>query len=220
MTGLKPFLRPHPRSYMERPVDRLPIKQRFLIVCEGERTEPHYFERFPIPKDSVIDVRGMGANTESLIRIAIKLRDKAWEEESTIYNQVWCVFDRDSFSAENFNAAFRLAKKNKVRIAYSNEAFELWYVLHFIYLDTGISREDYNHRLSELLGHNYEKKSRTIYEELFPNQKIAIQRAKTLYAKYQPKNPERDKPSTTVHLLVEKLNGLNWENRKGKNKGR
>jgi hypothetical protein len=212
MTGHNSFLRRRSRSYMDRPVDRLPIRQRFLIVCEGERTEPNYFLKFPIPKNSVVDIRGTGANTASLVRMAIQIRDRASQDENIHYDQVWCVFDRDAFSAQNFNAAFQIAYQNGIQIAYSNEAFELWYVLHFVYLDTGISREDYCGRLTELLRHPYQKNSLSIYDELLPYQNRALHHAALLYDQYQPKNPEKDKPSTTVHLLVEELNKLNWEN--------
>jgi RloB-like protein len=195
---------------MDRPVDHLAEKQRYLIVCEGEKTEPNYFLKFPIQKTSVVDVRGIGANTASLVRKAIELRTQA-NADDVEYDQVWCVFDRDSFSAKNFNEALDIANKNNIEIAYSNEAFELWYVLHFQYLDTGISRKDYKSLLTKLLGHKYSKKSETIYDELLSRQNTAIKNGKKLYSQYKPKNPEKDKPSTTIFVLVEKLNSLiNW----------
>jgi len=51
-----------------------PLRKNFLIVCEGEKTEPYYFSSFRVSKD-VFDVLGIGANTESLVRKAIKLRN-------------------------------------------------------------------------------------------------------------------------------------------------
>jgi hypothetical protein len=33
------------RSYSPRKLDIREVKQRFLIVCEGEKTEPYYFKR-------------------------------------------------------------------------------------------------------------------------------------------------------------------------------
>ena len=90
-----------------------PLRKNFLIVCEGEKTEPNYFKKFRVPKE-VFDVVGVGANTESLVKKAIELKKKA----STSYDDVWCVFDRDSFPAKNFNNAFALAKKNNIKIAY------------------------------------------------------------------------------------------------------
>ncbi len=50
------------------------LRQRFLIVCEGEKTEPNYFRSFRVPK-AVVDVRGVGRNTVSLIRKALELMD-------------------------------------------------------------------------------------------------------------------------------------------------
>jgi hypothetical protein len=41
------------------------------------------------------------------------------------YHEVWCVFDKDSFLPQDFNGAIQLAKSNRIRVAYSNEAFEL-----------------------------------------------------------------------------------------------
>ena len=186
--------------YRERVVDvRDPI-QRFLIVCEGERTEPNYFRRFRVPKEIIeIDVQGFGYNTRSLVNKAMELM----QEDD--YDQVWCVFDRDSFPAEDFNAAISLAKQYGIGVAYSNEAFELWYLLHFHYYDTGIARADYIVKLSELLGRRYEKNSRDMYDVLESRQGVAIRNARQLLALYTPCRPAEDNPSTTVHLLVEEL---------------
>jgi hypothetical protein len=197
-------LREHTPRHGRR-INRFETRQRFLIVCEGEKTEPNYFKQFPLPPDSVVDVRGIGANTLSLVREALELRREAK------YDQVWCVFDHDSFPAQNFNAALELAEVNGIQVAYSNEAFELWYVLHFDYLNAGITRRDYITRLSKLLGRRYRKNSEAMYDEIVTRQKDAIRNAQRLLAQYTPPRPERDNPSTTVHLLVEQLNRLFWD---------
>ena len=199
------FLQERTSSY-KRPVNRLPPRQHFLIVCEGQKTEPNYFKKFPIPPDSVVDVQGIGANTDRLVKEAIRL--KSLQK----YHQVWVVLDRDSFTPEHFNNALHLADANHIKVAYSNEAFELWYCLHFHYLDTGITREDYCTQLSKpnLLGKKYEKNSETIFDELLARQRTAINNATRLLEQYQPANPVSDKPSTTVHLLVQQLNRLVW----------
>lgn len=188
----------------DRRINRFEPRQRFLIVCEGEKTEPNYFRKFPLPPDSVVDVRGVGVNTVSLVRKALELRNKAK------YDQVWCVFDHDSFPAQNFNTALQLADANGIRVAYSIEAFELWYVLHFDYLNTGITRQDYITRLNHLLGHRYRKNSEKMYDEIITRQKTAVQNANRLLGEYDPSRPELDNPSTTVQKLVEQLNRLFW----------
>ncbi|MGD0750951.1 MAG: RloB family protein [Anaerolineales bacterium] len=166
------FLKEGRLSYKRR-INQFEPRQQFLIVCEGAKTEPNYFKKFPIPPDSVVDVEGPGANTDGLVKEAILLMKKKK------YDQVWVVFDRDSFTPQHFNNAIQLAKNNGIRVAYSNEAFELWYFLHFHYLEAGITRDDYCHRLgqADCLGHKYDKKSEDIYDELSGKQSIAIRNA-------------------------------------------
>lgn len=189
-----------PRSdSLRRPVNTREVRQTFLIVCEGEKTEPNYFRSFRVPK-TVITVHGFGFNTVSLVEQAMELR------RNNEYDQVWCVFDRDAFPAQNFNLALQRAAQQGIRVAYSNEAFELWYLLHFHYYDTAMSRADYGDRLSTLLGNQYRKNRDDMYDRLLSRQVAAMQNAKRLFAQYHPVNPERDNPSTTVHLLVEELN--------------
>jgi len=183
---------------MQRPVDELPARQRFLIVCEGEKTEPLYFERFRVPR-LIVKVEGLGVNTLSLVQKAIDL------SEQGDYDQTWCVFDKDDFPDRNFNQAIALAEKNQIAVAYSNQAFELWYVLHFDYMHNAIPRADYMRILDERLGHKYEKNSPTIYDEIRGRQATAIRNARNLLAEYDPSRPAKDDPSTTVHLLVEEL---------------
>ena len=189
------------------------VKSRrwFLIVCEGEKTEPNYFKSFPVETKVIkLDIKGEGKNTKSLVEKAIEWKNKDEYDEN---DRFWCVFDRDknpknSNDAQNFNAAITLARNNGIDVAYSNDAFELWYLLHFHFYNTGTSRKDYPDKLTELLGHKYQKNSETIYEELKSKQQDAIKHAKRLLIEYDRSNPESDNPSTTVHLLVEEINSF------------
>ncbi len=61
-------------------------------------------------------------------------------------------------------------------------------------------------KLNTLLGCKYEKNSDSIYDDLRDKQDTAIKNAENLIKQYQPHNPARDNPSTTVHLLVKELN--------------
>jgi len=187
------------RGYSPRKSNIRKPKQRFLIVCEGEKTEPNYFRCFRVPKE-VLDVKGVGENPSKLVNTA-----KEYSKLGS-YDQVWCVFDRDDWPKQDFNNAIRNAEDQGFKVAYSNEAFELWYVLHFEFLCTGIPREDYIKKLDTLLGRKYQKNSESIYEELFDKQVDAIKNSKRLIKHYQPVKPVDDNPSTTVHELVEALN--------------
>lgn len=192
---------PWQRKPHRRDVGTRELRKNFLIVCEGEKTEPKYFQGFRVNKNVVeISIKGFGYNTRSLVNAAIALK------EGKEYDQVWCVFDRDSFPAQEFNVAFEIAANNDIKIAYSNEAFELWYLLHFEYYDLTIQRKEYRKLLTQKLGYKYEKNSDSIYDSLLDKQADAIRNAKRLLKSYTPCNPERDNPSTTIHVLVEELN--------------
>ena len=170
-----------------------------MIVCEGEETEPNYFKSFHVNAD--VEVVGLGNNTLKLVQDTCRLMQKQ------DYAQTWCVFDRDSFPAGQFNEALDLAQRNGIEVAYSNEAFELWYLLHFYYHDTGISRALYGDKLTERLGKSYRKNDPAMYRLLEDLQPAAIRNAQTLLDSYgDAHNPEQNNPCTTVHLLVQELN--------------
>ncbi len=183
----------------ERRVDTRALHPRFLIVCEGKKTEPNYFRSFRV--NAKVEVVGLGDNTLSLVRQTCELM------RQDDYAQVWCVFDRNSFPAEQFNAALDLARQNHIRVAYSNEAFELWYLLHFDYCNTAVSRSQYCDMLAHRLGFLYRKNDLDMYDRLVERQPTAIENARRLLDFYgEAHNPECDNPCTTVHQLVQELN--------------
>jgi hypothetical protein len=197
-----------PRNSYRQVYFREPV-QTFLIVCEGLKTEKLYFEAFRVPKDvRSIDVIGIGRSTVSLVEKAIKIRDDAQEQ----YDQVWCVFDVEDHLAADVHAAMSLARRNKIRVAITNQAFELWYLLHFIYYHVATDRKQYIEKLSEFLLTPYEKNI-CIYAQLIDHQQVAIKRAHQLLNEYHPYDPARNDPSTGVHLLVEALNRFSPEAR-------
>jgi len=183
-----------------RSVDSRIKRKYILIVCEGEKTEPNYFKSLKenLPK-GVLEVcefriMGTGYNTRSLVRKAMNLRTE-WEEETRrTVDKLWIVFDRDSFTPASFNMAVNtcIANGPAVDCAWSNEAFELWYLLHFHYYNTGISRADYqgmienNFRGKGLAGYSYRKNSTEMHAllQMHGNQATAIRNAKRLERTY------------------------------------
>ncbi len=193
------------RNSFRRPTGkRGKVKPSILIVCEGAKTEPLYFEAFRISSLRV-QVIGTGRNTESLVDEAIKLYKSA-KSDGIIYEQVWCVFDKDDFPNQNFNNAILTATQNGFNVAYSNEAFELWYLLHFQFMDSAISRKGYIQKLSPILGFKYEKNNRGMYDILESRQSEAIKNAERLQQGYNNLSPAQENPSTTVYQLVLELN--------------
>lgn len=90
---------------------------RYYIFCEGEQTEPLYFEGFkqliednPIYKDMVlIEIEPCAAETMRVIGMAERYVCKNGIDRG----QIWCVYDKDSFPAKDFNGvAERVDKLN------------------------------------------------------------------------------------------------------------
>ncbi len=192
------------------------IKVYFLIVCEGLKTEPNYFKSFPLKIGNYVydlSFEGGGISTKKVVEKAIELRDNSPQE----YDRVWAVFDKDSFQKEQFNGAIQKAKANEIHCAWSNEAFELWYLLHFQYRNTSMSRKDYEKSIEKSINKlikdspkfKYKKNSLEMYSILqkYGDQQQASNWAKNLMSLHTSKDFSSHNPCTTVHLLVEELNG-------------
>jgi len=184
--------------------------RKILIVCEGTKTEKFYFEGFETDQNLIkVEVLGTGRNKDSLVEYTIELKTRA-EAKKKKYAEVWCVFDRDSYPIDRhdkhkFNRAIQLATNHQVRTAYSNDAFEIWYILHFEYFHSGLSRDLYKKKLTKSLGSEYKKEDPLMYQKLKDKQQTAIDNAKKLMENYPNHNPESDNPCTTVYKLVEYL---------------
>ena len=183
------------------------IKQSFLIVCEGEKTEPDYFKAFRMTSATVKAV-GQAMNTMTLVSKAISIRD-ADQKRKKIYDQCWVVFDKDDFPAKDFNQAILFAEKNGFRVAYSNQAFEYWFVLHYNLYTGAIHRSQYKDMLTKLTGMSYSKSDgygTVMYNLLLSRQQQAINNAETVLAEISHGNPAEEESSTTVQRLVVELN--------------
>lgn len=194
------------RSLKRRTGYRVP-KQSFLIICEGVNTEPDYFNAFRLTSASVKAV-GKGLNTIRLVHEAFIIREEE-RRKGHLFDQYWVVFDKDDFPSQDFNEAIRLAEANDFRVAYSNQAFEYWFLLHFNMYRGYIHRNDYAQMLSQLMKTKYCKKDNfttKIYGMLLPYQQEAIARAKKIYADFGNTSPPQAVSSTTVFKLVEELN--------------
>ncbi len=209
---------------LERETKQIAERPKILIVCEGENTEKDYFEMlkrfFKLYNTLTIKIVGEGNNTLNLVKKAKKLNQ---QDE---YEQVWCVFDKDDFPNKNFNEAIQIAESLGFEVAYSNQAFEYWLLLHFEnHLGNPIHRDLYYDRINNYLKESkleYDKDSKIITEEIFlklqaidpktgkTRQDLAIERAKKIVEKWEKddsirSNPAKEESSTTVFRLVETL---------------
>lgn len=114
-----------------------------LIAVEGRSTEHEYFKRlgeieavkehFDIVIYPDIDEKGtVFTDPLGLVDIAAK--------KGNGYDHKWVVIDRDGHA--NLGLAFDEARRNKVHIAFSHIAFEVWLLLHFERNATPFKRAD------------------------------------------------------------------------------
>lgn len=200
---------------------KVPRSNSFLIVSEGERTEPLYFKRIKNLIDDkiggridvielpLIDIHGSGTSTGKLIEITERIVQKA----NIMYQNVWVVFDKDDF--EDFDKAIETAEKKGYKIAWSNQSFEYWLYLHFYYSDAALHRENWNKKLDEIFRlygfgeGKFLKNYDNIYDMVnsFDGVNKAIKNAKRRMQDFQKGNikPSDYNPGTTVYKLVEEL---------------
>lgn len=206
------ILKKFARQEGKRKVDIRNPKVYFLIVCEGTKTEPNYFRAIKkeLPAHTLeIEILGTGANTLSLVEQAIQHKTKSNRK----FDSVWLVFDRDSFPDDHFDNAIHKAEANNIKCAWSNEAFELWYLLHFMYINTNTSRGDYAKLLEQqfakqgLAGFQYHKNAENLYSLLqqYGSEINAIHHAIKLRATYNTQKYSTHNPCTSVDLLIAEL---------------
>lgn len=185
-----------------------------LIVTEGTKTEPQYFDG--LKKDinrlykGRIDIEGVGqgANTLTLLEYVQKIVEK----EPDKYKHVWLVYDKDDFPKDDFdNTCFKCKSLsgNGEAVVYhalwSNECIEYWFLLHYMALGSALHRSEYYPKLTNCIGSKYEKNREDIYTLLKPNLKKAIENAKHINENNKGKPPSQCTPGTTVYEIFEML---------------
>lgn len=115
--------------------------KRFLLVCEGTKTEPHYFrdllDDLGIRPQMVRVAPNDGVSPDRVVAHAVAL----YIEDAVAgdaYDTVYCVFDRDKHTT--FVSAVQrtkdLSAEGKPFVAItSTPCFEIWLLLHFGYSD-------------------------------------------------------------------------------------
>lgn len=179
------------------------------IYSEGEVTEPQYFtsikRELRLPEVH-IELIGTGFNTISLVKHVLTERGVQNDE-----SEWWVVFDKDDHV--NFNQAIQNAEASGLKVAYSNECFELWFILHFEYLQTALGGARFKDKLTGLLSAKY-KKNMDVYTLIKGRESEAIRNARNLEKMHDDNSAtsKQDRvPSTTVYKLVERLRLLKQE---------
>ena len=168
------------KEYNPNQVARRKRKPIIYIICEGKETETLYFKHFR-SRNCLVDIIPISSKhkaAEHLVKHAKSLISQA-DYYPKDGDQLWCVFDCDDNRDSELQAAVLYAEKHGYKIAYSNPAFEYWYLLHFEkrngYLKDSAAVIDILKSKGYL--ENYGK-SVDVFEELQGHQAKAIQYAK------------------------------------------
>ena len=185
-----------------------------LIVTEGTRTEPEYFsaikERINARHRERIQMEIIGRG-ESTIRL-FQYAKKAADSNPNGYRHIWIVYDADDFPREEINLVASLcedssAEDRTFHAIWSNQCVELWFLLHFSFMQSDIHRDEYAEKLSEnlsALGKGAYRKNRTdMFEILEPYMETAIGFAKRLAESNRGKTPADSAPGTMVYQMLE-----------------
>lgn len=202
---------------------KIPKANSYLIVTEGERTEPLYFsgikkiieQRLGGTIDikeadyPSIEICGEGCSTNRLIEAT----EKIIRDSKILYQNIWVVFDKDDF--DDFDEAIKIGNEKGYNIAWSNQCFEYWLFLHFAYSDSALHRDVWSDKMDEIFKKygikdgKYQKNYEDIYEivNTYGSAKTAIIHAKRRMADYgkMREKPSEYDPGTMVHNLVEEL---------------
>ena len=194
---------------------------RILIVTEGSKTEPNYFNEIrqyhrlsaanvlAIPSDFGTDPLNVVNYAEHLF-----LQGDAHKQiSSRAFEHVYAVFDRDEHATyhnaiekmKGLNGKLRNDLKQAVsfNVIASIPNFELWLLLHYADIQHPLSRQETLQRLKhEDCIHGYDKGMQDVFDLTKNRLENAITRSKALT---QKNTIYDDGPFTNVHELVEKL---------------
>ncbi len=222
---------------------REPVRERMpdiIIACEDIDSAPTYFKEIvqalivqkKITQDSFVIAKHQHTHCEGVLE-DLKQHKTQQGKGYRDFAHKWIVIDRDAEQGEgqghtqqDFTRALSESKKLKVEVAYANDCFELWYLLHFETLTAYLSRDDLITRvIVKLKVHNptqfsaldrntikSQAMAKLIYQQILPLQYQAIKRGIKLEIDNQEEDPSTTNPATRIHHLVCLLKTLHLTN--------
>ena len=199
-------------GYKRREAFKEPRKS-ILIVCEGEKTEPIYFNALKETLRLImvdVEIVGEGGAPITVVNRAIARREerKQIAKKSltkTEYEVIYCVVDVDTH--ETLDQAIDKARGNEICVILSNPCFEYWYILHFRKTSAPFNRSKDAKAALRREHSAYSESDTTIFNVVYPKTSDAIKHSKeVLNEQHNDAEDLRDcNPSTHVHKIVEYL---------------
>lgn len=192
-----------------------PAKPTILIICEGEITEPKYFEAFKAKcENGLVEVEtiGIGGTPETVVNKAIqelqnrKRQAKKSGDSFDLEIKVWAAFDRDDIPMSKIRSAIALAERNNVSVAFSNPCFEVWGLMHYsAYSKPGHQSECHKALKKVLPGYCHQNNPVLDVNKLAPKYEAAVKNAEISLIEREKDGEKIGDPSTTVFLLTEQI---------------
>ena len=191
--------------------------ERVLIVCEGEKTEPNYFngliDFYRINTANVAVDGNCGSSPICIVDHAIQLY-KVEKKKGDSFDRVYCVFDQDSH--ETYAKAIDKLQNQKpidtFFVTTSVPCFEYWLILHFVYTTKPYCSEGKRSCgavvLRELEKHmpHYKKGLKNVFSELI--EKLEFAKENAIKSIAQARKNDTDNPTTLIYELVEYLQNI------------
>lgn len=190
---------------------------KVLIVCEGEKTEPHYLIALrDYLKLSQANIKIDPDSDSSPISVVSYAKKLIKDNKNDPYDHVFCVIDRDRHTSFDTAIAQINGYKNKdteLHAIVSNPCFEYWILLHFTYT-TKLFGTSGDSPCLDLIKNDlrtylpdYEKGDKTIMLPIIrAGLDIAVANAKR--ANETARRNGTDTPTTKMDELVEYLKDL------------
>ena len=187
-----------------------------LIALEDTKSSRYYFQALAKHKNNAAKIFFVDHIGTTPVSVLKAIRNYESKNLDVKYEKAWIVIDRDSFEKENFKCTIEECRANNICVAFSNECYELWILLHFKNITSYKSRHDIKKDLNKIFkdkfGCEYKKSEQNIYQMINEYQDDAIKRAESLIKRLLKEKdyiePYDDNPATTIHFLVQCLNNL------------
>lgn len=207
---------------LARQISDRALSPRFLIVCEGTKTEPNYLRALArdlkVRPQVVKIAANVGTSPDQIVSHALKLFDDD-SIGGDSFDRVFCVFDQDQHTT--FGAAVQRVRDlasavppKPFEAITSSPCFEYWLLLHFGFTDApfqAAGKRSICTTLIKLLRtkpnfQTYEKGRSGIYELLKDKTPEAIAAAKRVRTAAGASG--QTNPHTYMDVLVEALQQL------------
>lgn len=197
---------------------RILAPERHLIVCEGEKTEPLYFQGMrdalkPEFRNRIhIVVKGTGLHTVDLLDYALR--------ESRLsggFDHVWLAYDRDDFDLREFDLVVGKCAQSSDETTvfhplWSNPCVEIWMLLHFGFTTAEmtsaevVAKTDATFR--KWLKRPYRKNDAKLFEDLSNRLSDAVSNAERLSRCHEDRgatSPSEMNPCTRLYEIINTL---------------